>query len=405
MRTPLRPSTAALCVALAFPALVGCPADAGDGGGDGAPGGEGEGEGEGEGDAGEGEGEGEGEGDDGEGEGEGLVPVEPRPPASRGSGFYVVGSRIFDKHGQPLVIAGFNHTHAWGDDADNRAAIAEFPRTRANVVRAVFMPGLGSDTPAERRAVVEQYLAHEIVPMVEDHRTTGSDDPGVLRAAVDDWLHPDNVAWLVEYEDRVILNIANEWMSSFDDDLWVDSYREAITRLRDAGLHHLLVVDAGGAFGQNPRSIRDRGAELLADDPERNVAFSVHMYGYWRTAEATDVGTWNDAGTQSPWSIDAELRAIRDRDLALIVGEIAWEGSGQVLYRSKPALQAIQSLGIGFLGWSWNWNSDPALDFMADGQAYTYAGPSDLSPAGRLFLTDPDVGIEQVARPSTAFLP
>ncbi len=381
--------------------------------GEGTCGVEGEGEdgtGEGEGEGEDGTGEGEGEGEDGTGEGEGEPEGVPRPPESLGRGFFVVGDTIYDKRGQPLRIVGFNHTHAWGNQDENLAAVDEFPRTGANVVRAVFMPGLGADTPAERRAVVERYLDNHVVPMVEDHRTTCNDDPATLRAAVDDWTHPDNVAWLTAYEDRVILNIANEWLLALDHDAWVAGYTEAITRLRAAGLHHLLVIDAGGACGQNPRSIRDRGAELLAADPERNVAFSVHMYGYWRTPEATDVGSWNDRtvdneGTQSPWAIEAEVNAIRAEGLALIVGEIAWQGADVVLYQTEPALQILKDLDVGFLGWSWNWNSDPALDFTATNTGYRFNDPSDLSEGGRLFILDPDVGIQATARPSSAFDP
>jgi mannan endo-1,4-beta-mannosidase len=341
---------------------------------------------------------------EGEGEGEGEEPLGvTRPAASLGRGFFVVGDTLYDKRGQPFRVVGLNHTHAWGDQQDNLAAIAEFPKTNANVVRAVFMPGLGADTPAERRAVVERYLDHRIVPMVEDHRTTCSDDPNILRAAVDEWLHPENVAWLTAYEDRLILNIANEWLQSFDDDLWVLGYTEAIARLRAAGLHHLLVIDAGGACGQNPRSVRNRGAEILAADPEQNVAFSVHMYGYWRTSGASDIGQWNNAGTQSPWSIEAELRAIREQGLAVIVGEMAWDGADSVLYETRPALTILKELDVGFLGWSWNWNADPALDIMANNTAYTFNGENDLSDGGRLFLLDPEVGIRATARASAAF--
>jgi len=326
-----------------------------------------------------------------------------RPAHMLGRGFFVVDGQIFDPHGLPTRLVGFNHTHAWGDQQGNFNAVAEFPKTGANVVRVVFTPGLGADTPAERRAVVEEYLAQGIVPMVEDHRTTCNDDPARLAAAVDEWLRPENVAWLQQYEDRIILNIANEWMLGFDDTKWEQNYRTAIERLRAAGLHHMLVVDAGGACGQNPRSIRNRGAALLEADPEHNVVFSVHMYGYWRTDEATDVGRWNDGGTQSPWNIRDELSAIQALGLGIIVGELGWEGSSQVNYRTRPALQTLKDLDIGMLAWSWNWNSDPALDFMATNQGYTFNSESDLSDGGRLFLLDPEVGIRATAVPTTAF--
>ena len=72
----------------------------------------------------------------------------------------------------------------------------------------------GSDTPAERRAIVEEYLANNIVPIVEDHAVTNEtyvNDPNGLHQVVTNWLDPANVSWLQQYERQVILNIANEW--------------------------------------------------------------------------------------------------------------------------------------------------------------------------------------------------
>ncbi|MDP2343170.1 MAG: cellulase family glycosylhydrolase [Deltaproteobacteria bacterium] len=330
-----------------------------------------------------------------------------RPAASLGAGFFVNGGQIYDGNGAPFVVRGMNHSHAWGQQASALAAIDAFPKTGANTVRAVFWPGLGADTPAERRVVVEKYLANGIVPMVEDHQTTCSDDPATLRRAVDAWLLPDNVAWLKQYESKVILNIANEWLhTTYDNDLWVNEYSEAIRRLRAAGLHHLLVVDAGGSCGQNPRSIRDAGQRIVDADPEHNVAFGLHMYAYWRSSnDAGDVGAWNDHGTGSPWLIDTEVKAIRDRGLALVIGEIGFDAFPDVGYSTKPALQALKSLNTGFLAWSWNANSDARLDMAATNYGSVFNSDADLSPGGRLFVLDPDVGLQSTAEAATIWTP
>ncbi|MDP2340420.1 MAG: cellulase family glycosylhydrolase [Deltaproteobacteria bacterium] len=325
-----------------------------------------------------------------------------RPASSLGLGFFVRDGQIFDSNGVAFVMRGMNHSHAWGEQDSALAAVDAFPNTGANAVRTAFMPGLGADTPAERRTVVERYLENGIVPIVEDHRTTCSDDPATLRAAVDEWLLPENIAWLTQYEDRVILNIANEWLNTtYDDELWVSEYAAAITRLRAAGLHHLIVVDAGGSCGQNPRSIRDAGQRIVDADPEHNVAFSLHMYAYWRTAGASDVGAWNDHGLGSPWLVAPEVEAIRARGLALIVGEVGFDSFPSVGYSTKALLQDLLAVDVGFLAWSWNANSDPRLDMSSENYGARFDSESDLSDGGRLFVLDPEVGLQATAQGAT----
>ena len=328
--------------------------------------------------------------------------VVQRPASVLGTGFFVRDGEIYDPNGHVFVMRGLNHTHWWGHQDNNNAAVDEFPKTGANAIRVVFGPNMGDDTPAERRAVVEHYLEQELVPIVEDHRGTCDQDPASLVSAVDEWLLPENQAWITQYERQVILNIANEW-GPFDATIWANAYKDAITRLRSAGIHNLIMIDAGGACGQNPRSVRDKGQELLDHDPEHNLVFSVHMYAYWRTDEATDVGRWNDSGSQSPWSIRAEMEALRAARIPVVVGEIGWQDSPQVSYQTKQALQTLDAVGVGFLVWSWNQNSDSSLDLMRQGSGYTYNSDADLSPGGLLFLRDPDVGLEANAMPSTAF--
>src|SRR5439155_4238172 len=132
-----------------------------------------------------------------------------------------------------------------------------------------------------------------------DHRGTCGSDPAQIAAIVDVWTDPANVSWLNDYEVGTILNIANEWGPE-DASVWASTYETAITRLRGAGVHNLIMLDAGGGCGQMITTVFDKWQEIENADPEHNVAFSVHMYGFWRTSEATDVGAWGADG--SPFS-------------------------------------------------------------------------------------------------------
>ncbi len=153
-----------------------------------------------------------------------------RPPYNTGTGFYVLGGTIYDANGNPFVIRGFNQTQWYGDQNENDASIAEVPKTQANAVRVVFGPVIGASTPAERAAVVGQYISEGVVPIVEDHGATSQMDPDSLNAVVDRWLDPANVQWLKQDERYIILDIANEWGPP--DYTWALAYESAIGRLR-----------------------------------------------------------------------------------------------------------------------------------------------------------------------------
>ena len=323
-----------------------------------------------------------------------------RPGSVLSTGFFVKDGKIYDPHGYPFMARGINHTHWWGDQPTNLAAIDELPKTNANIVRAVFGPDFGVDTPAEKREVVARYAANLMPVIVEDHRATCGTDPQQIVAVSDEWTDPAHVSWLNDYEKSVILNIANEWGPS-DAGVWAGAYEASINRLRAAGVHNMILLDAGGGCGQDVTTVLAKAAEIEASDPEHNVAFSIHMYGFWRTSEATDTGSWGADG--SPWSIRSELQTVVAQGIPVIAGEIGFEQDSQVGYRTHEALQTFAELGIGWIAWSWNQNSDATYDLRAGG-GYTYNGASDLTAGGQAFLLGP-YGIAATSVRSTTFDP
>lgn len=313
---------------------------------------------------------------EGEGEGEGETSH---------TGLHFDGAALRDGTGAKIVIRGINHTLWWGWKEHNEEAVAEIGKTGANAIRLVFGSGMGHSTPAEQRRAIAAATAAGMVPIVENHDATCKTDRPSIDAVVQWWLDPMRIAYTREFPD-LIVNIANEW-GPFDGKAWSDAYVDAVRLLRAAGIANPILIDAGGACGQNPRSVRDNGAAIVAADVLRNVGFSVHMYAYWRTAEATDVGRWNDSGTQSPWRIEDELKSITAKGLYVVVGEIGWQGSPQVGYKTQAALDTLANLGIGWIAWSWNQNSDSALDMVAYGDPALYLyDPAHMSEGGCVFL-------------------
>ncbi len=306
-------------------------------------------------------------------------------------------------------MKGINHTLWWGWKEHNFSAIAEIAKTGANTIRCVFGSNMGYTTPAEIKLVIEECLKNKLVPVIECHDATQTPTVAALNLCYDFWLRPDVIATIKQYEKQIILNPANEW-GPYDGALWSSSNNIGIKRLRDAGINCMIMIDAGGAVGQNPRTIRDFGLTILNADANKNVAFSVHLYTYWRTSEGTDIGKWNDSGTNSPWRILDEMKGIQAKGLAVVVGEIAYGdmdstgkriGSPQCPYITKNALLDLKGLGIGHLAWSWNQNSDSTVDLMLVNSDYIYTGASSLSDGGKLFILDPTVGIKALAKPAT----
>lgn len=315
-----------------------------------------------------------------------------RPGTNTGTGFFVSDGTIYDANGIEFVIRGLNHTHWWGENAFE--AIPHIASAGPNAVRTVFGDAMGAATASQKRDVVQAYVDHGIVPVVEHHGATCETDGASLQSVVDVWLEPDNTAWLKEFERTVILNIANEWGP--ETIVWRDEYVTAVARLRAAGVKNLLLIDAGQC-GQVAETITSWGREIFESDPERNVAFSVHMYTYWVDPGDPSVATWT---ALQPYDTDAQLGALVATGLPVVVGEFSWQASNSVPYTTRRAMQAYEAHHVGWLAWSWNQNSDPLLD-MATG--FQYRSTADLTEFGDLVVNDPEVGLKALATRATVF--
>jgi mannan endo-1,4-beta-mannosidase len=317
-----------------------------------------------------------------------------RPVWNTGAGFFVQNRTIYDANGVEFRIRGVNHTHWWG--SNNTQAIPYMANAHVNTTRAVFGPGQSdAQTPEARRAVVQQYIAQGIVPMVDYHNATCDENPASVSAAVDFWLGPDK-AWLQGLERYVMLNITNEWGPNST--VWRDAYLNAVARLRAAGVKNLLVIDAGGDCGQDAQSVETWGREIFDADPEKNVVFSVHMYGFWVDPGSAVAGTWDG---RQPYDIDAELGRLDATGLPIVVGEFSWNTFNQVTYRTQSAVAAFEKHGVGWLAWMWfNPGGDVTVD-MATSQVYTQS--SDLTDFGHFLIEDPNVGLMARARKATIF--
>lgn len=287
----------------------------------------------------------------------------PRPEGNASTGFFVSDGRLFDRFGADFVMRGINHPVAWFQD-NALEWLDEIATTGANSVRLVWETTRGS--PQILRASIERSVELGMVPMVELHDITGSqnvDDPErMAQYYVDELLDI-----LREFEPYLLVNIANEWGAfQTSDDTWVQAYRQAIDVLRDAGINHTLVIDAND-YGQRGSTIVTRGAELLDYDPQHNILFSTHMYQSY----------------ENPQTILDVLRNAQMQSLPLIVGEFGFQHgnrNGQPIpVPYEVMLDEAERLGLGYLAWSWTGNSDDVgyLDLSENGSAAQLTGWGD----------------------------
>ncbi|CDM68969.1 putative cellulase [Clostridium bornimense] len=260
--------------------------------------------------------------------------------ASSKSGFRVEGTKLYDANGKEFVMRGINHAHAWYK-GNEETAISAIAKTGANTVRIAVGDGeqWGYDDINTLKNLISLCEKNKLVAVVEVHDATGSDDISKLNNAVSYWVKMKDA--LIGKEDTVILNIANEWFGTWDGKKWAEGYKQAIPKLRNAGIKNTIMIDCAG-WGQYPKSIHNYGKEVFNADSEKNTMFSIHMYEY----------AGGDADT-----IKNNIDGVLNQGLALSIGEFGIKHTnGDV--DEKTIMSYCQEKSVGYIGWSWYGNGD-----------------------------------------------
>jgi hypothetical protein len=310
-----------------------------------------------------------------------------RPAAVDSTGFFVSGGRLFDRLGNDFVMRGINNPLAWFRNRTTGALAwtDQIALTGANAVRLVWETDV-PDTNLLREAI-QRSIDQGMVPMVELHDVTGGrdiDDPARMARYYADTVAVRDI--LLDYEDYLLVNIANEWDGA--NDIYVEAYTRAILVMRSAGLNHTLVLDANG-YGQNAATVIAQGQTLLGIDPQHNLLFSTHMYQNFRNAQ----------------TIRDTFQGAADAQVPFIVGEFGFQhgtdNQGNPIPIPVDVLVAeAERLGFGYLAWSWTGNSGGVeyLDITAR------SGSADeLSDWGNDIVNGSN-GIRATSQPASVFL-
>lgn len=253
-------------------------------------------------------------------------------------GFYTSGTKLMDANGKEFVMRGVNYSWAW-QRGHEYSVIPAAKRIGSNVIRIQLADGARWQkcSAADLERLIGICEENKLIAVFNTHDETGSDNYSDLERAVNFWIEMKDV--LNAHRKTVLLNISNEWYGSWHIDPWADGYKKAIPALRNAGIKNTLVVDCAG-YGQYPRSIFNKGAEVAACDSENNTIFSMHFY--------------QDAAG-SDYNVRSNIDNALNIGVPVILGEFACEHQGHSI-AWQTILDYTKEKNMGWMVWSWTGN-------------------------------------------------
>ena len=274
------------------------------------------------------------------------------------TGFCVLGRDLYDRQGARVILRGVNKMSVFdNDDPLGQISFGEIKQTGANTVRIVWAIATdqGVTSTATLDALITNAKTNHLIPMIELHDATG--DWGRLNELVTYWTQPAVVSIIRKHQAYLLVNIGNEvgndTVSQAD---FVAGYTDAVQRMRIAGIHTPLVIDAPD-WGKDLGMLNNAAASLLAADPEGNLIFSVHLY-------------WSKSCGADAAFIRSNLQQAADLGYPLIVGEFSQYGgfpcndpaasicspAAEIDYQT--ILAACHELQLGWYAWEWGPGND-----------------------------------------------
>lgn len=269
--------------------------------------------------------------------------------------FYTEGRQLFDPAGNKVLLRGINKMSVW--DANDPTGAIYFPeirKTQANTVRIVWLiknNGVNTDLNL-LDTLITNARKNQLIPMIELHDATCIWDG--LQGLVDYWVQPDVVTLIQKHQAYLLVNIGNEVGNyKVTPEQFMAGYTDAVNRMRTAGIHVPLVIDASDC-GKNLDILNASAGMMIAADPDKNLLLSVHLY--WAIFDGRDAAF-----------IQAKLQAAVALNYPLIIGEFSQYGAytedenhhaqnicsafGETDYQA--ILNVAEQNEIGWYAWEW----------------------------------------------------
>ncbi len=282
-------------------------------------------------------------------------------------GFHTDGVRLLDANDKEFLMRGYNYSYAWQKDLWG-AAFSTAKKYNCNALRIQLSDGqksLGGYCDANQvSSLIKSCKDNHFIGVFNVQDTGGGNDANVLLHAADYWVGIKNA--VIGQEKYCIVNIGNEWMGSpgrdcngewgdYQENLWSDTYIEAVRRIRSAGIKNTLMIDCNG-YGQYADIIWKEGQRILDEDKKYfkdgkpNIIFSIHFYEkacYWDYEKGV--------GSRVAHSIDKALSI----GAPVCIGEYAYSRKSEEWKMDWETIQDYsKTMNIGYLGWSFTGNGD-----------------------------------------------
>jgi hypothetical protein len=305
-----------------------------------------------------------------------YVIVEPESISST-NGMYVRNGKLYDADGNEFLMRGINVAHAWYPN-ETQTSINAIADRGANCVRVVLADG--TQWNKTQRSEVENIISwcesRGLICILEVHDHTGYDDVSRLNNAVNYWLEIKDL--MNAHKKYVILNIANEWLGTWNNaSTWTSAYQSAIRTLRDAGIENVIMIDTSG-YGQETSTCINNSQSVVSADNTGNTMISIHMYSV----------TGKDAAT-----VKNNIDSMLSTGVCFCIGEFGnWQNGADV--DETTIMQQCTDKSIGYIAWSWYGNSgiDLSLDIANDWQG------SSLTEWGNYVFYANGIGIKDTSR-------
>ena len=269
--------------------------------------------------------------------------------------FTTANGKLLDPCRNTTLMRGVNAGIAFPSDP-TAEKLSQVAQTGANTVRLTFRWMYNRNNPQAVETALRKALENHMLAMPSVWDATGNWDK--LAFAVDFWTRPEMVAVLRQYEDTIVLNIANEaGDANVSETDFVSGYQQAILKLRKAGLHMPLVIDAPN-YGRDETYLLKYAKSLIYTDPDRNLLFSWHPW---------DIFIGPEQQTRFKTTIDTAI----SNNIPLILGEFSHVGAnyqGEIDYSN--ILQYSAEKNVGWLWWWWSSGNTPDLHAMTTDGTY-----------------------------------
>ena len=290
---------------------------------------------------------------------------------------YVRNGNLYDADGNEFLMRGINVAHAWYPN-ETQTSINAIADRGANCVRVVLADG--TQWNKTQRSEVENIISwcesRGLICILEVHDHTGYDDVSRLNNAVNYWLEIKDL--MNAHKKYVILNIANEWLGTWNNaSTWTSAYQSAIRTLRDAGIENVIMIDTSG-YGQETSTCINNSQSVVSADNTGNTMISIHMYSV----------AGKDAAT-----VKNNIDSMLSTGVCFCIGEFGnWQNGADV--DETTIMQQCTDKSIGYIAWSWYGNSgiDLSLDIANDWQG------SSLTEWGNYVFYANGIGIKDTSR-------